>query len=128
MKKEELAFFFSFSSFFLFELSLKFFYMNKGKQNLWDYPSFSCLFNLHSSTRVLHFQVVNANVSLKRLEELLLAEERILLPNPPLEPGLPAISIKNGCFSWDSKVCRLVHVFCCQKKNTLSCKQNYCSL
>ncbi|XP_019419725.1 PREDICTED: ABC transporter C family member 2-like [Lupinus angustifolius] len=48
-------------------------------------------------------QVVNANVSLKRLEELLLAEERILLPNPPLEPGLPAISIKNGYFSWDAK-------------------------
>ncbi|KAG8652165.1 ABC transporter C family member 2 isoform X1 [Manihot esculenta] len=48
-------------------------------------------------------QVVNANVSLKRLEELLLAEERILLPNPPLEPGQPAISIKNGYFSWDSK-------------------------
>ncbi|OVA16127.1 ABC transporter [Macleaya cordata] len=48
-------------------------------------------------------QVVNANVSLKRLEELFLAEERLLLPNPPLEPGLPAISIKNGCFSWDSK-------------------------
>ncbi|CAN4101608.1 unnamed protein product [Withania somnifera] len=48
-------------------------------------------------------QVVNANVSLKRLEELLLAEERILFPNPPLEPGVPAISIKNGCFSWESK-------------------------
>ncbi|XP_065046828.1 ABC transporter C family member 2-like isoform X2 [Musa acuminata AAA Group] len=48
-------------------------------------------------------QVVNCNVSLKRLEELLLAEERILLPNPPLEPQLPAISIKNGYFSWDSK-------------------------
>nr|AIU41637.1 ABC transporter family protein [Hevea brasiliensis] len=48
-------------------------------------------------------QVVNANVSLKRLEELLLAEERILLPNPPLETGQPAISIKNGYFSWDSK-------------------------
>nr|GMD83307.1 ABC transporter C family member 2-like [Ipomoea batatas] len=48
-------------------------------------------------------QVVNANVSLKRLEELLLAEDRILLPNPPLEPGLPAISIKNGSFSWESK-------------------------
>ncbi|KAA8519399.1 hypothetical protein F0562_013655 [Nyssa sinensis] len=48
-------------------------------------------------------QVVNANVSLKRLEELLLAEERILLPNPPLEQGLPAISIKDGYFSWDSK-------------------------
>uniref|UniRef100_A0A2N9GBH8 ABC transmembrane type-1 domain-containing protein n=1 Tax=Fagus sylvatica TaxID=28930 RepID=A0A2N9GBH8_FAGSY len=48
-------------------------------------------------------QVVNANVSLKRLEELLLAEERILLPNPPQDPGLPAISIKNGNFSWDAK-------------------------
>lgn len=50
------------------------------------------------------WQAVNANVSLKRLEELLLAEERVLLPNPPLDPGLPAISIKNGFFSWDSKV------------------------
>ncbi|KAK3020240.1 hypothetical protein RJ639_045476, partial [Escallonia herrerae] len=47
--------------------------------------------------------VVNANVSLQRLEELFLAEERILLPNPPLQPGLPAISIKDGYFSWDSK-------------------------
>ncbi|XP_054779362.1 ABC transporter C family member 2-like isoform X2 [Prosopis cineraria] len=51
-------------------------------------------------------QVVNANVSLKRLEELLLAEERILMPNPPLEPGLPAISVKNGNFSWDAKAGR----------------------
>ena len=49
-------------------------------------------------------QVVNSNVSLQRLEELFLAEERILLPNPPLEPGLPAVSIKDGYFSWDSKV------------------------
>ncbi|KAK2998796.1 hypothetical protein RJ639_023994, partial [Escallonia herrerae] len=48
-------------------------------------------------------QVVNANVSLQRFEELFLAEERILLPNPPLQPGLPAISIKDGYFSWDSK-------------------------
>ncbi|XP_073027940.1 ABC transporter C family member 2-like [Primulina eburnea] len=48
-------------------------------------------------------QVVNANVSLKRLEELLLAEEQILLPNPPIEPGLPAISVKNGYFSWEKK-------------------------
>ncbi|KAJ4703014.1 ABC transporter C family member 2-like [Melia azedarach] len=48
-------------------------------------------------------QVVNANVSLKRLEEFLLAEERVLLPNPPLTPELPAISIRNGYFSWDSK-------------------------
>ncbi|KAI4297480.1 hypothetical protein L6164_037369 [Bauhinia variegata] len=48
-------------------------------------------------------QVVNANVSLHRLEELLLTEERILEPNPPLVPGLPAISIKNGYFSWDAQ-------------------------
>ncbi|PRQ29587.1 putative xenobiotic-transporting ATPase [Rosa chinensis] len=48
-------------------------------------------------------QVVNANVSLQRLEELFLTEERILVPNPPLEPGLPAISIQDGYFSWDSK-------------------------
>ncbi|XP_024982352.1 ABC transporter C family member 12-like isoform X2 [Cynara cardunculus var. scolymus] len=48
-------------------------------------------------------QAVNAYVSLQRLEELFLAEERILLPNPPLELGLPAISIKNGYFSWDSE-------------------------
>ncbi|KAK9267317.1 hypothetical protein L1049_009740 [Liquidambar formosana] len=48
-------------------------------------------------------QAVNANVSLKRLEELFLAEERILLPNPPHDPRLPAISIKNGYFSWDTK-------------------------
>ncbi|KAK4259954.1 hypothetical protein QN277_006228 [Acacia crassicarpa] len=51
-------------------------------------------------------QVVNANVSLKRLEELLLAEERVLMSNPPLEPGLPAISVKNGNFSWDAKAGR----------------------
>ncbi|XP_071921352.1 ABC transporter C family member 12 [Coffea arabica] len=48
-------------------------------------------------------QVVNANVSLQRLEELFIAEERILSPNPPREPGLPAISIKDGYFSWDPK-------------------------
>nr|XP_025681032.1 ABC transporter C family member 12 isoform X4 [Arachis hypogaea] len=49
-------------------------------------------------------QVANANVSLQRLEELFLAEERNLKQNPPLVPGLPAISIKNGNFSWDAKV------------------------
>ncbi|KAF8030774.1 hypothetical protein BT93_D0071 [Corymbia citriodora subsp. variegata] len=48
-------------------------------------------------------QVVTANVSLQRLEELFLTEERILVPNPPIEPGQPAISIKDGHFSWDSK-------------------------
>lgn len=52
----------------------------------------------------MYLQVVNANVSLQRLEELLLAEERVLLPNPPLDRELPAISIKDGNFSWDSKV------------------------
>ncbi|KAL8152436.1 hypothetical protein V2J09_010196 [Rumex salicifolius] len=56
------------------------------------------------------FAVVNANVSLTRLEELLLAEERLLLPNPPVEPGLPAVSIRNGSFAWESK----------QEKPTLS--------
>ncbi|XP_059280885.1 ABC transporter C family member 2-like isoform X3 [Lycium ferocissimum] len=47
--------------------------------------------------------VVNSNVSLQRMEELFLAEEKVLLPNPPLEPGLPTISIRDGFFSWDSK-------------------------
>ncbi|KAH0451594.1 hypothetical protein IEQ34_018893 [Dendrobium chrysotoxum] len=47
--------------------------------------------------------VVNANVSLKRLEDLFLTEERVLMPNPPLDPTLPAISIRDGYFSWDSK-------------------------
>ncbi|XP_008775219.2 ABC transporter C family member 2-like [Phoenix dactylifera] len=51
-------------------------------------------------------QVVNANVSLKRLEELFLLEERVLMPNPPIEPMHPAISIKNGYFSWESKAQR----------------------
>ncbi|XP_047331263.1 ABC transporter C family member 12-like [Impatiens glandulifera] len=48
-------------------------------------------------------QIVNSQVSLQRLEELLLSEERVLLRNPPPEPDFPAISIKNGYFSWDSK-------------------------
>uniref|UniRef100_A0A9I9CQY3 ABC-type xenobiotic transporter n=1 Tax=Cucumis melo TaxID=3656 RepID=A0A9I9CQY3_CUCME len=58
-----------------------------------------CLF---CSVSCVH--VVNAHVSLQRMEELFLIDERTLAPNPPLETGLPAISIKNGCFSWDSKV------------------------
>lgn len=45
---------------------------------------------------------VNANVSLKRLQELLLAEERVLSLNPPLENNLPAISVKDGNFAWDA--------------------------
>ena len=47
--------------------------------------------------------MVNANVYLKRLEDLILAEERIFLPNPPLDQILLAISIKNGYFSWNAK-------------------------
>uniref|UniRef100_A0A8R7P4J3 ABC transporter C family member 2 n=1 Tax=Triticum urartu TaxID=4572 RepID=A0A8R7P4J3_TRIUA len=49
-------------------------------------------------------QAVNSKISLKRLEDLLLADERILLPNPPIDPELPAISIKNGNFSWELQV------------------------
>lgn len=45
---------------------------------------------------------VNANVSLKRLQELLLAQERVLALNPPLQTGLPAISVKDGTFAWDA--------------------------
>lgn len=57
-----------------------------------------------SDVVLLPRQAVNAKVSLKRIEELLLAEEMTLLPNSPIDPGVPAISIKNGYFSWDSKV------------------------
>ncbi|XP_047332545.1 ABC transporter C family member 12-like isoform X2 [Impatiens glandulifera] len=49
-------------------------------------------------------KIVNSYVSLQRLEELLFSEEKALLPNLPLDPEFPAISIKNGYFSWDSKV------------------------
>lgn len=45
--------------------------------------------------------MVNAVVSLKRVEELVVAKERIVLPNPPLNPDLPSILIKNGNFAWD---------------------------
>lgn len=45
--------------------------------------------------------IVNANVSLKRLQEFLVADERDLQPNPALESGLPAISIENRTFSWE---------------------------
>jgi len=45
-------------------------------------------------------EVWNENVSLKGLEGLLLAEERIFLP---LDQILQVISIKNGFLSWDAK-------------------------
>ncbi|XP_062096642.1 ABC transporter C family member 12-like isoform X2 [Humulus lupulus] len=48
-------------------------------------------------------QIVIANISLQRMEGLLLAEEIILQPNPPLQQELPVISIKDGYFSWDAK-------------------------
>lgn len=51
-----------------------------------------------------NLQVVNANVSLKRLEELLSVEDRIILSYTPVEHGLPAISIRNGYFSWEAQV------------------------
>ncbi|CAL5367290.1 unnamed protein product [Camellia sinensis] len=60
-------------------------------------------FSVKHASKFNNTGIVNANVSLQQLEELFFAEERILLPNPPLEPELPAISIKNGYFSWDSK-------------------------
>jgi len=41
---------------------------------------------------------------LKRLEGLILVEERIFLRNPPLDQILQAISIKNGYHSWDAEV------------------------
>ncbi|KAL4286983.1 hypothetical protein AHAS_Ahas19G0140700 [Arachis hypogaea] len=37
------------------------------------------------------------------LPNIITQKREYFLPNPPLEPGLPAISIKNGNFSWDSK-------------------------
>lgn len=43
----------------------------------------------------------------------ILIEEQILLPNPPLDPALPAISIKYEFFVWDSKVYFYV-LFVCQ--------------
>ncbi|XP_030479473.1 ABC transporter C family member 12 [Cannabis sativa] len=49
-------------------------------------------------------QIVKANISLQRIEGLLLAEEIVLLPNPPLQQDLPVISIRDGYFSWDTMV------------------------
>lgn len=46
-------------------------------------------------------QVVSSNVALTRLQELLLAEERKLGSNSPLDPSLPAVEIKGGDYSWD---------------------------
>ena len=74
------------------------------KQKLYFYMTNISAVILWITHAILAWQVVNAKVSLQRLEELLLAKERVLQPNPPLEPGLPAISIKDGYFSWDSKV------------------------
>lgn len=65
-------------------------------------------------------QVVNANISLQRLEELLLAKERILELNPPVQLGLPAISINDGYFSWDPKVKIRIYGRFCYRNNMLS--------
>ncbi|KAL2330305.1 hypothetical protein Fmac_017886 [Flemingia macrophylla] len=69
-------------------------------------PATRCCFIIGALRLVLiiPLQVANANLSLQRLEELFLAEEINLNQNPPIDPGLPAISVKNGYFSWDPKV------------------------
>ncbi|CAM8928970.1 unnamed protein product [Rhodiola kirilowii] len=48
-------------------------------------------------------QIVNAYISLCRIEEFLSSDERSLVENLPVEQRDPAISIINGCFSWDLK-------------------------
>jgi len=51
---------------------------------------------------ILVTAVVYGNVLLKHLQELLLAEERILALNPSLESGLPTFCIKDETFTWDA--------------------------
>lgn len=64
-----------------------------------------CTFLVLKKIKILLIgQVVNVKVSLQRMEDFFSSEERILAPNPPLDPGRPAISIKNGFFSWDMQV------------------------
>eukprot|EP00271_Cylindrocystis_brebissonii_P007833 TRINITY_DN2165_c0_g1_i1.p1 TRINITY_DN2165_c0_g1~~TRINITY_DN2165_c0_g1_i1.p1 ORF type:complete len:1709 (-),score=349.89 TRINITY_DN2165_c0_g1_i1:1265-6391(-) len=48
-------------------------------------------------------QVVNANVSVKRLQEMLLAEERAEEGTPSVEPNHPVIEVQQGTFSWGAK-------------------------
>jgi hypothetical protein len=48
--------------------------------------------------------VISARVSLRRLEELLIAEERQLEANPPPSTTEPAIVVKQTDFAWDPKV------------------------
>eukprot|EP00250_Pteridium_aquilinum_P010315 c19292_g1_i1 orf=266-5158(-) len=48
-------------------------------------------------------QISNAKVSLQRLQDFLLAEDRVLQPNPPLSECYPAVHIRNGNFLWDKK-------------------------
>nr|QGP74117.1 ABCC transporter [Sedum alfredii] len=48
-------------------------------------------------------QIVNANVSLCRIEEFLSSDERLLTENLPSKVHGPAISVRNGSFSWDIK-------------------------
>uniref|UniRef100_A0A7N0VJT6 ABC-type xenobiotic transporter n=1 Tax=Kalanchoe fedtschenkoi TaxID=63787 RepID=A0A7N0VJT6_KALFE len=48
-------------------------------------------------------QIVNASISLSRIEEFLSSDERLLVKNLPVECDKSAISIRNGCFLWDLK-------------------------
>lgn len=45
------------------------------------------------------------------MENFFLSEERTLVPNPPLDAWQPAISIKNGFFSWDLQVIYNLEIF-----------------
>eukprot|EP00897_Mesotaenium_endlicherianum_P008662 jgi/Mesen1/7824/ME000417S07136 len=55
-------------------------------------------------TAISLFSVVQANVSLTRVQELLLAEERHLDVFPPSDSKLPAVEFNGGSFNWDPEV------------------------
>ncbi|MCO5564932.1 hypothetical protein L7F22_018602 [Adiantum nelumboides] len=48
-------------------------------------------------------QIANAKVSMQRLQSFLLADDRVLQPNPPPSDFHPAILVQNGNFVWDKK-------------------------
>ncbi|CAI5930137.1 unnamed protein product [Closterium sp. NIES-64] len=48
-------------------------------------------------------QVVNVNVSLTRLQEMLLADEtNIDAPAPPIDPAKPAVEVSHASFAWSA--------------------------
>lgn len=52
-------------------------------------------------------------VSVRRLEDLLIAEERELEANPPTDPSKPAIMVHDTDFAWDPKV----PIFCLEESS-----------